>query len=104
MYIETPAEGNGQGRTAINADALETSCDARLYLSKGFVALHNVEGLRMAKCHPSRNFFRPRRYPLSHDSKAEVELELKRIPQCGSARSMRQSAKGLSFDLNVVGE
>ena len=35
IHIETPAEGNGQGRTAAAADALQTSYGARLYLSEG---------------------------------------------------------------------
>jgi hypothetical protein len=39
-HIETPAEGNGQGRTAAAADALQASCGARLYLSKGRYALY----------------------------------------------------------------
>jgi hypothetical protein len=34
------AESNGQGRTANAADALQTSCDARLYLSKGPFTLY----------------------------------------------------------------
>jgi hypothetical protein len=59
MHIETPAEGNGQGRTAATADALQTSFGARLYLSKGSAALHDVEGFRRAKCHPIFIFFRP---------------------------------------------
>jgi hypothetical protein len=49
-------------------------------------------------------FFRPRRSPLSHDTQVKGELEFKRIPQCGGERSRRQSAKGLIFDLNVLGE
>jgi hypothetical protein len=37
MDIKTPAEGNGQGRTAITADALETSCGASSISAKGLL-------------------------------------------------------------------
>jgi hypothetical protein len=58
----------------------------------------------MAKCHPVRIFFRPRRSPLSHDSQVKGELEFKRIPRRRGARARRQSAKGPTYGLNVLGE
>jgi hypothetical protein len=60
-----PAEGNGQGRTAVAADAFQASCGARLYLSKGLLPLACWRVVEKGEMPSVCNFF----------SMAQVELK-----------------------------